>query len=89
LIDDDFLARFKEKRAELDKQQRLLDDITDEEISAHLLSSIKRLFEWRHTYCHEADPPMSRDELLRIRACPRWVIEFLWTSEALIDELLK
>ena len=87
LIDDDFLARFKEKRAHLDKQQRLFD-ITDEEISAHLLSRIKRLFELRHMYCHEADPPMSGNDLMWIEACPRYVVEFLWTSEELISELL-
>lgn len=88
IIGEDFLFRFKEKREQLDRRLSLIE-ISSEEVSAYLLNNINRLFEFRHKYCHEADPPMTQEDLLRIRAFPRDIIEFLWTSEALVSEILE
>jgi hypothetical protein len=87
LMGSDFLERFKETRPKLDTMPGLFS--TPEEITNHRIAALKKLFELRHMFAHEADPYPQENFSPYCRGLAEAAVEFLWVSEAIMDELLR
>jgi hypothetical protein len=61
----------------------------DNELMGYMVKSIRRIFEFRHMFCHELDPVVSIQDFQEIAGHPEAAVEFLWISEFLINDLLS
>lgn len=97
LIDDDFLKKLKSSRKlaiphpgkilfDGDNKPYLAEPDYDE-LNNHMMESITRMFQLRHVFCHEINPGF--DDFDAILRHPEAVIDFLFISEFVVDQLLK
>jgi hypothetical protein len=87
IMGEDFLRLFRRMRPILDTQQHL-PFVNEDEITDGILASVRRLFELRHMFCHEADPWIAADAI-SITGGARSAIEFVVFSDAIINNLLQ
>jgi|LakMenE01Jun11ns_1017448.scaffolds.fasta_scaffold9921506_2 hypothetical protein len=88
LIGEDFLGKLKTIRNQAIRQQYLFP-MDDNELMGYMVKSIRRIFEFRHMFCHELDPVVSIQDFQEIAGHPEAAVEFLWISEFLINDLLS
>ncbi|WP_310487399.1 hypothetical protein [Chamaesiphon sp. VAR_69_metabat_338] len=88
LIGEDFIGKLKTIRGQAICQQYLFP-VDDNELMGYMVKSIRRIFEFRHMFCHEIDPVVSMEEFRAIAGYPEAIVEFLWISEFLISDLLS
>ncbi len=87
LIGESFLALFKKERPVLRLQQTLFP-VDEEAISDQIIANVKRLFELRHMYAHEIDPPLDSQDVGSIWRGADAAFEFLSTSENILSRLV-
>ncbi len=88
LIGKDFLEIFKVMRPKLETQNSLFEQ-DNEQVSNWVLGNVQRLFELRHLYSHEPDPPANKNDIDKISGGIEAVKEFLWVSDTIINEMLR
>jgi hypothetical protein len=88
IMGEDFLKVFKEMRPKLETRRSLFEQ-DDEEVSNWVLGNVQRLFELRHMYSHEPNPPIQEEDFYSILGGMEAVVEFLWVSDTIIDERLE
>ncbi|BAY79909.1 hypothetical protein NIES25_63970 (plasmid) [Nostoc linckia NIES-25] len=96
LIDGDFLQELKSTRKKLkpiqiigyNEQNEPSVINLDDELHGKMVESVKIVFQLRHTFCHEIDPILSKDEDFIVGYSER-VIEFIWLAENYFKELLS
>jgi hypothetical protein len=89
LIGDDFLGRLKAMRNRAINQQQSLFPINEEEQMGYMIQRIEHMFKLRNMFCHEIDPLLPEEDIQRILSYPETIIDFLWISEFLINDLLS
>jgi hypothetical protein len=90
LIGDSFLTLFKKEYANYQQEQIQLSlfPMDNEEVAGQVIIDIKRLFELRHIYAHEIDPPIERNDFSSIWRGADATFKFIWTTERILDKLL-
>lgn len=85
----EFENRFREMRPKIQTQLTVLplDHDEHDEFSNRVIAGVKRLFRLRHMYCHEIDPVVREIEWIKSGA--QAAIEFIRTSEAIVNDLLS
>jgi hypothetical protein len=90
LTGKDFLTQFKKEFANYQKNQIQLSlfPMDDEDLAVQVITDIKRLFELRHMYAHEIDPPIDHKDFSSIWRGADATFKFIWNSERILDRLL-
>ena len=90
LTGENFLAQFKKEFANYQKNQIQLSlfPMDDEDLAGQVIIDVKRLFELRHRYAHEIDPPIDRKDFSSIWRGADATFKFIWNSERILDGLL-
>jgi hypothetical protein len=90
LSGENFLTEFKKEFANYQKNQIQLSlfPMDDEDLANHVIVDIKRLFELRHMYAHEIDPPIDTKDFSSIWRGADATFKFIWNSERILDRLL-
>jgi hypothetical protein len=90
LIGENFLTMIKKEilNEEKEKIQLSLFPLDDEEVANYVIFDVKRLFELRHMYAHEIDPPIENKDFGSIWRGADSTFKFIWNSERIIDKYL-
>lgn len=90
LTGEKFLAQFKKEFANSQKNQvqMSLFPMDDEDLASQVIIDVKRLFELRHMYAHEIDPPIENKDFSSIWRGADATFKFIWNTERILERLL-
>jgi hypothetical protein len=90
LTGENFLAKFKKEFSNYQKNQVQLSlfPMDDEDLASQVIIDIKRLFELRHMYAHEIDPPIENKDFSSIWRGADATFKFIWNTEKILESLL-
>lgn len=90
LTGENFLEQFKREFSNSQKNQiqMSLFPMDDEDLANQVIIDIKRLFELRHMYAHEIDPPIENKDFSSIWRGADATFKFIWNTERILERLL-
>ncbi len=91
LTGENFLVQFKKEFSNFQKNQiqMSLFPTDDEDLASQVIIDIKRLFELRHMYAHEIDPPIDNKDFSSIWRGADATFKFIWNTERILERLLS